>query len=308
MTTPNLRHLAWGAHAVVAVLPAGCVAAIGLLAWAVAGPDPSAVLARAWPSCEPVIAALDRYHRVHGRYPEDLSELAKEGLLVDVPQLPPHPGTSSRYGPYYQVSLPLDFYRLSLGYCVEGGLGPGDTYWAAYVSDDGRGWTRAASGDNMADLVAARLLATYRRLGDRRSLDLFMSEVIAKAGGNCLARDRVVGWLGEGQAIDLPPDVPGAVRKGSVYGARDDATRRYCLVYKDHWLPFLKSFLSPEERAKVPPDDGSPGSGSVDRNYPVLDCLFIIEEVGGQPRWSVISASPPSPRDKPSGRYWVSRE
>ena len=207
-----------------------------------AGPSPDDVLGKAQPVCEPIIVALTEFHRRHGRYPRELAILVNEGLLSTVPELPPHWGTSSKYGPTYEANESLDFYRLSFGYVVEGGIGPGDTYTRVFISDDPQGWSSGGL-DTMENLVANRLLATYRERKDAKSLGLFMSDVIGKADCLYLNRDRVIRWLGVGDEIDLPAEILGAGKKGYTYRSKDDPSRRYCFVYKNQWLPVLKSYL-----------------------------------------------------------------
>jgi hypothetical protein len=118
----------------------------------------------------------------------------------------------------------------------------------------------------------------------------------------------VTRWLGDGEETVVPQDVPGAGKTGYVYQAQDDAKRRYCFVYKDHWRPFLKSYLPAAERAKYPEKTGTLDDAFVDKNYPVLERLFLIEEIDGRPTWTVIHECPESPRDKPSWRHAISRE
>ena len=297
--------MAWGLLGALVLVPVGCVCMFGLFLWRVAGPSPEDVLAKAQPVCEPITIALGEYHRRHGRYPDELSDLVNEGLMTAVPELPPHRGTSSKHGPEYEANQSLDFYRLSFGYCVEGGIGPCDTYWRVFVSDDSRGW-KSGRPESMENVVADRMLATYRERHDGKSLGLFMSNVIGKADCDYLYRDRVTRWLGEGEETDVPPDVPGAGKQGYVYQAQDDAKRRYCFVYKDHWLPLLKSCLPAHERAKYPKNTGNYDDAFVDKNYPVLDKLFLIQEIDGRPTWTVVRECSKSPRDKPSGRHQLS--
>ncbi|MHC5538539.1 hypothetical protein ACYOEI_09950 [Singulisphaera rosea] len=289
--------------ALIAV-PLGCIVTCGLLLLNFAGPSPDSVLANAQPICEPIIVALTEFHRKHGRYPRELAALVKEGFLSELPELPPHWGTSSRYGPTYDVNESLDFYRLCYGYVVEGGIGPGDGFTRSFVSDEPEGWSNDRS-ESMEDLVAGRLLAIYRERHDGKSLGLFMSDVIGNSDCYYLYRSRVIGWLGEGDKIDLPAGLSGAVEKGYVYQAEDDPGRRYCFVYKDQWLPVSKSYLSSEEKSKCPPEDGSYNSTSVDKNYPVLDKLFLIQHSDGDPIWTIIRECPASPREKPSGRHAI---
>jgi hypothetical protein len=269
-----------------------------LLLLSVSGTSPDRVLARAQRALEPVKGALDAYRRKHGHYPPELTELVKDGLLNEVPELPSLRGTSSHSGPYYDASVSFDFYRLAFMYDINSGFGPGHWRGWAFVSDDPKGWRRAH--DRMEDLVAERLLAIYRVQHDGKTLRRFMSEVIAKLDCDYLYQSRVTAWLGDGKEIIVPPEVLAAGKAGYVYQAEDDASRRYCFVYKDHWLPMLKGFLPPEERAKYPADNGH--DGSVDINYPVLDKLFLIQEVSGRSSWKLLRECPKSPRDKPSHR------
>ena len=69
-----------------------------------------AVLAEVQPVVDRVAVALEEHHRKHGGYPRELSELVKRGFLSDLPELPSHWGTSSKYGPIYDSHAPLDFY------------------------------------------------------------------------------------------------------------------------------------------------------------------------------------------------------
>lgn len=157
----------------------------------------------------------------------------------------------------------------------------------------------------MENLVADRLLATYRERHDERSLGLFMSDVIGKSDCYYLNRGRLIRWLGDGGEIDLPAGMPESGKKGYVYQSEDDPSRRYCFLYKDQWLPVPKSYLSAEERSKFSKDDGRYDSESVDINYPVVDKLFLVQETDGEPIWTVIRECPASPRDKPSGRHAI---
>ncbi len=124
------------------------------------------------------------------------------------------------------------------------------------------------------DLVADRILRVYRKEHDANSLRVFMSDVIAKADGDYLYRDRVVKWLGAGTEIVVPQGMPGAGRPGHVYHAKNEASESYCFVYKDRWLP-----------------------APVAKNCPVLDKLIRVQETGGNPSWTVIRECPESPGD-----------
>ena len=301
----------WGLLGALVLVPIVlvCVSGIfvfGIFLWGVSGPNPETVLANAQPVGDRLAIAIEEHHRRHGRYPQKLSDLVKQGLLAEVPELPSYRGTSSKYGPYYESNRALEFYRLSFGCHVDGGIGPGDTYWRVLVSDDPIGWKTTGSPGSLENLVADRVLATYRKRHDEKSLELFISDVIGKARCDYLYRDRVTRWLGEGVEIELPPDLVVAGKKGYVYQAQGGAKRRYCFVYKDHWLPLLKSYLPADERAKYPEETGDYDAAFVDKNYPVLDKLFLIQENDGRRTWTVVRKCPASPRDKPSGRHQLS--
>jgi hypothetical protein len=294
----------WCLLGALAVVPLGCVITCGLFLRDFAGPSPDEILGKAQPVCEPIIVALTEFHRRHGRYPRELATLVNEGLLTAVPELPPHSGTVSKYGPTYEANESLEFYRLSFSYVVLMGMGPGDSYTRVFISDDPQGWSSGGK-DAMENLVANRLLATYRERNDAKSLGLFMSDVIGKADCRYLNRDRVIRWLGVGDEIDVPAEILGAGKKGYAYRSKDDPSRRYCFVYKNQWLPVPMSYLSAKEKSKFPKDNDSLESALVDKNYPVLDKLFLIEETDGHSIWTVVRECPASSRDKPSGRYAI---
>jgi hypothetical protein len=273
---PPIRAVfAWGVLAVLVLIGLGWAALFGLVVWSARGPHPAAVLARAEPVCEPIIVALKEYHKRHGRYPDALADLVKERLLAGIPELPPHWGTSARSGPTYEVSRTLDFYRLTFAYCVEGGIGPGDFHGREYVSDEHHGWG-PSTATGIEDLIADRILRVYRKERDQRSLAVFMADVIGRADCEYLYRDRVEKWLGPGAEIVVPAGMEGAGRTGYVYHARRDVPESYCFVYKDHWLPDQ--------------------TGA--RNYPVLDILIRVRELGDRPSCTVIRTCPASPRDR----------
>lgn len=152
----------------------------------------------------------------------------------------------------------------------------------------------------MENLVAARILPTLRIDGDKRSLDMFMSDVIGRVDPDYLYQSRVVRWLGQAQTIGLPKVLGMRAVDGFVYQAADDPTNRYCFVYKDHWLPTMAGDPPDVVSGKRPRtlDDGM-----VDKNYPVLDRLYRIEDSATGPQWILIRQCPASPRDTPSGRY-----
>ena len=157
----------------------------------------------------------------------------------------------------------------------------------------------------MEDLVAERVLATYRNRHDGKSLDLFASDVIGKANCDYLYRDRIVLWIGEGAEIELPPDMFGHGMKGTFTKLR--TTRRNAIASCTRTTGFrsLRSSLPHDERAKYPEKAGNLDDAFVDKNRPVLDRLFVIRESEGRTTWDILRECPKSPRDQPSGRHEV---
>ncbi len=70
-------------------------------------------------------------------------------------------------------------------------------------------------------------------------------------------------------------------------------------VYKDQWLPYPKSYLSADEKAKLRVKPGESEDPMVDKNYPVLKRL-LVQEIEGRPTWTIVRDCPQSSRDKPS--------
>ena len=268
-----------------------------------AGPDPEEVLAKAQPVFEPITVALSEYYRTRGNYPAELSDLVEVGLLAEVPEVPSQPRTIYEYPVCYETSAFRDLYQLSFGYVVESGCMLGHEYFRVFRPDKPNGWeTRRRIVERLKDGVVEPLFAKYRERRDGTSLHRFMTEVVSKRTCGHLSEAQVKAWLGDGIEINVPHDVLAAGETGYVYQAEDDASWRYCFVYKDRWLPVRKSLLPPEERAKYPADDSPYASASIEINYPVLDKLFWIQEVSGRSSWKLLRECPESPRDKPSHR------
>ena len=268
-----------------------------------AGPDPEEVLARAQPLFETIPVALAEYRRTRGNYPAELSDLVEVGLLAEVPEVPAQPRTMYQYPLRYETSAFRDLYQLSFGYVVESGCMLGHRYFRVFRPDNANGWeTRRRGVERWEDVVEEPLFEIYRKRRDATSLHRFMTEVVIKRTCGHLSETQVKAWLGDGIEINVPHDVLAAGETGYVYQAEDDASWRYCFVYKDRWLPVRKSLLAPEERAKYPADDSPYASASIEINYPVLDKLFWIQEVSGRSSWKLLRECPESPRDKPSHR------
>jgi hypothetical protein len=277
---PSIRtFLVWGLPATLLLVAIAWAGLVSVVFWSARGPHPAMILKAAQPVCDPIVRVLGIYHHKHGRYPDRLGELVDERLLPAIPELPPYRGTSARSGPTYEVNHTLDFYRLSFGYCVAGGTGPGDFHYREYVSDDGRGWV-PPSATEIADLVADRILSVYRKEHDAKSLRVFIADVLARADCHFLSRDRIVRWLGPGTEIVVPSGMPGAGRTGYVYRAKDSSGESYCLVFKN------------QRRT---------GHDFVDRDYPYLDLLLQVEALDGRPPWTIVRECPRSPADRPVG-------
>jgi hypothetical protein len=283
----------WRLFKFFVLLPVGCFLTI---AFFFADPNFNTALDNARPVLDRITGALEQYHRVHGAYPQELTELVNDGLLSEIPKLPSVPEVASTMEPYYQANRPLDFYQLSYGYSFKGG--DSDMHERVFVSDDPRGWTKGHSSI-MQYLVADRLAAAYQKQRDATSLERFMNEFVRKTQCNYLDRDALIRWLGPGTEIDVPPNASGRDKKGYLYQTPDAATKSYCLVYKDHWLKQLRDSLPAHERAKYPISNKNRHDPFVDYNYPSVDQLFLIEESNGQRIWTSLLKCSPSQFDKP---------
>jgi hypothetical protein len=263
---------------------------------ALLGPSTEEILLGGERACQPVIESLETFHGMLGHYPETLDEMVREGLVQKVPELPSVRGAYSKYGPDYQANRSLDFFRLSFGYYVPEGIGPGDTHWRTYESDNQKGWVNSGQPGPIEDLVADRLLAAYRKNHDSKTLRQFMAEVIGKVDCEYLERDRIVQWLGDGAQIEIPANVIGPSKTGECYGDIGDASR-YCIVYKNHWRSFPRIYCPIKGKEVL--DRGEKDFVLV--NFPVVDRVFSIDErADGEPSWVLIRECPPSPRDSPS--------
>jgi hypothetical protein len=115
----------------------------------------------------PLITALERFHRLHGRYPADLDLLVSESLLPAIPRMPWTAGvTRDRFG--YEVDPSGDFYTLF--YSEQdwfGGVGPPSAKTYRYPSAFGEWGIDLCSPENQALELAGR-----KFLSDRSSKSL----------------------------------------------------------------------------------------------------------------------------------------
>jgi hypothetical protein len=255
-------------------------------------PEEAAIVSSAKAALKPVIAALETYHRHHGRYPATLDDLVHESPLARSPELPPAK-LALNSGLEYRSSPTPDFFVMMFHYRVEiprTGYTSIDVFRRVYASDDRRGWVAPDSVFvSMGDLIADRLAPLWREKHDPEILSRFMTEAVGTADCEFLLQSKVVGWLGKGSEIRIPAEVLGPDRTGFCYQADGDRNRRYCFVYKKHWFGHL-TCSSGGALAKGP---------LVFTNRPVLDRLFLIRrDDSGMESWDLLRACPPSDLDR----------
>jgi hypothetical protein len=250
-------------------------------------PEEDAIMSSAKTALQPVIAALETYHRQHGRYPAALDSLVQASLLTKSPELPPSK-LAIDSGLEYRSSATPDFFVMMFHYRVEiphEGYAIIDRFRRVYASDDRRGWVAPDVFVSMGDLIADRLVPLWRQKHDPEILSRIINEAVRAADCEFLLQSKVVGWLGKGTEIEIPPEVLEAGRTGFCYHAAGDLSRRYCFVYKKQWFGHFAS-----DSAKGP---------LVFRNRPVLDKLFLIRrDDSGRESWDLIRACPPSDLDR----------
>jgi hypothetical protein len=241
---------------------------------------------------QPVIEALETYRRQYGRYPGALDNLVHASLLAKSPELPPAK-LALESGLEYRSSPTPDFFVMMFRYKVEipqAGYSIIDEFRHVYTSDDRRGWVVPDSVFvSMGDLIADHLVPLWREKHDPEILGRFMTEAVGTADCEFLLQSKVVGWLGKGTEIKIPPEVLGPDRTGFFYQAEGDRNRRYCFVYKKHWFGHF-TCGSVGALAKGP---------FVYSNQPVLDKLYLIRrDDSGKESWELIRACPPSELDR----------
>jgi hypothetical protein len=254
-------------------------------------PEEEAIVSSARVALQPVIEALETYHRQYGRYPAALDNLVHASLLARFPELPPAK-LALDSGLEYRSSPKPDFFVLMFHYQVRiphEGYAIIDRFRRVYASDDRRGWVVPDSVFvSMGDLIADRLVRLWREKHDPEILGRFMTEAVGTANCEFLLQSKVVDWLGEGSEIKIPPEVLGPDRTGFFYQAEGDRSRRYCFVYKKHWFGHF-TCGSVGALAKGP---------LVYSNKPVLDKLYLIRrDDSGKESWELIRACPPSDGD-----------
>jgi hypothetical protein len=258
----------------------------------VSSAEEDTIVSSATVALQPVIAALETYHRQHGRYPGAIGDLVRESLLAKSPELPPAK-LAVDSGLEYHSSARPDFFVMMFRYRVEipkeSYLVIIDEFRRTYASDHPRGWETPHWGVSMGDLIADRLAPLWREKHDREILSRFMTEAVGRTDCEFLLQTKVVGWLGKGSEIKIPPEILKPDRTGICYQAEGDQDRRYCFVYKKHWFPPHFTCSSASALAK---------GFTVYRNMPVLDKLFLIRRYeSSKESWELLRACPPCDHD-----------
>jgi len=170
---------------------------VGLLVRFLSGPADCQEAAR------PIILALERFHRVHGRYPDALEALTREKFLRRIPETTWNLGVMHFDDFQYWVDPDLDYYCLAYTEAdVFGGIGPSHWDDIFYVSfrgawDDApgvppcdlftlpveRAGERFRASRSSASLrLLVKKLAEYTGDGGRLPCCLFLEDLRAAAG------------------------------------------------------------------------------------------------------------------------------
>ena len=176
-------------------------------------------------SAAPVIAALERFQRLHGRYPSSLDVLVSEKLLPAIPRLPRTLGVT-REGYGYEVDPLGDFYTLF--YSEQnwfGGAGPAVVKGYAYHSTF-KEW----STEWIPPGVQALELAGRKFLADRSSKSLTSFVSILGRRFKRVRWENVSAVLSAGQ----PCVVEG--RAGVTVKADDAEGVEYCFLPREREL------------------------------------------------------------------------
>ena len=169
-----------------------------------------------------LIAALERSHRLHGRYPARLDELVSGGLLPAVPGVPWTPGVT-REGYGYEADPAGAFYTV---YYSEqdwfGGAGPSKVNTYSYTSTYKKWTTEWVPPEVQALELAGRRYAADRSSGNLRS---FISTLCG--------RFRRVRWENvAGVLVDGRPCAVGG-RPGLSLKAGDAEALEYCFLIEE---------------------------------------------------------------------------
>ncbi len=250
-----------GVFLIAALVPSGC-GPMGP-----AGPSRAEAQRAGEEACRPIIAALERYHSAHGRYPDRLGDLVRSKLIDRIPDTP-EIGRSKWSGIEYEVSLPIDVYCLSFSYDIPDALF-GAIFRFSYWSDQAE-WTSRKYPPSFWSETCGRAAKRYRENRYEAALRAFIATVTARPDFEYFYERRVKEWLGEGEPKAIPREVSAGERIGSCYGSRDGTTK-ICFIYKSRESTSLEG----EKEA-----------------YLILDTLDEIGIQDGRERWRVLLRSP----------------
>jgi hypothetical protein len=143
--------------------------------WCARGPSNCKEAAR------PLIDALERFHRIHGRYPESLETLLATRLLRTLPRPTANAGVRRMDDFGYWVDPDLDYYCLSYAEAsIFGGIGPPHWDQISYVSFR-NGWDDSGGIPRFNPFLLPVERAGERFQKSRSSADLRL--VVNRVGG-----------------------------------------------------------------------------------------------------------------------------
>ena len=156
----------------------GLTVIVGIAVWFARGPSDCKQAA------QPLIVALERHHKVHGRYPVSLDDLVGENLIRAIPQTTWNFGVRHPFGFEYHVDSDLDLF--CLGYAEYDLLGDDDGRQIFYASF--RGCWDDCTGLPETDLWQLPVERAGERFRVSRSsadLRLLVRKVIGSAPEGC---------------------------------------------------------------------------------------------------------------------------
>lgn len=228
-------------------------------------PTRDEALAAGAEACTPIIAALEDYHSAHGRFPDTLDDLVTSHLIDRIPDIPEIAESKFR-GVTYEVSLPLDVYRLSFSYIVGDVLfRPAVTF--SYMSDEGE-WRGRKYPPSLWFETCERAASRYRERRDAATLNAFIASVTAEPDSSGLAESHVKSWFGEGEPKAIPRELSEGGRVGSCYGSVNGSSS-ICFTFRSR---------------EVRMHDGST------HDFPIVDTLYEIESIDGIEEWRILLA------------------
>ncbi|WP_406700139.1 hypothetical protein V5E97_15020 [Singulisphaera sp. Ch08] len=182
-------------------------------------------------TAQPLINAIERYHQLHGSYPETLGTLTQEGLLTAIPT-PPWDLWTRRDQFEYFVDRDLDFF--SLNYDEQdyfGGLGPSKWKTRTYVSFQGKwnGNYLRGSPPLPLELAIKRAGERFRNTQSSDNLNMLAGKIIEYSdqgsdGPLLVWAEDVWSVLGRGETCEVDG------RPGELYKAQDAHAAEYCFI------------------------------------------------------------------------------